>query len=154
MHLVDCVTHETVQLVPTTAPCCTGRKATFREVLTLLKDYSHSGVLVCDGSALAGIFTERDALKAMARQLDLDTLIESIMTPDPITLTPASTIGAAMRKMALGGFRRLPIVGEDRRPLAVIDMAALVHYVVQYFPGAVYNLPPKVMACTPERAGA
>ncbi len=154
MRSFEHVAQETVQLVPSSQPCCVARTESLGRVLELLKQHSHSGVLVCDDRVLAGIFTERDALKVMTRQADLGDAVERHMTTLPSTLTPSSTIGEAMFKMARGGFRRLPIVDDRHRPLAVIDMAALVHYVDGYFPGAVYNLPPKAMLCTPERAGA
>lgn len=154
MRFFEQVAQETVQLVPSSAPCCVARSEALGKVLQLLKQHSHSGVLVCDNGVLAGIFTERDALQVMTRKADLRDSVERHMTARPSTLAPTSTIGEAMGKMSRGGFRRLPVVDDRHRPLAVIDMAALVHYVDGYFPGAVYNLPPKAMLCTPERAGA
>ncbi len=37
-------------------------------------------------------------------------LVRNIMTPDPVTITPNHSIGAALTRMRRGGFRRLPVV--------------------------------------------
>jgi hypothetical protein len=44
--------------------------------------------------------------------------------------------------MAQGGYRRLPIVDPQGRPLGMIDVAGIVHFLVEHFPGTIYNLPP------------
>ncbi len=37
-------------------------------------------------------------------------LVREVMTPDPITISPNHSIGAALARMRRGGFRRLPVV--------------------------------------------
>jgi signal-transduction protein with cAMP-binding, CBS, and nucleotidyltransferase domain len=122
--------------------------------MALLREHSHSGVLVCENNALVGIFTERDALRIMARRASLDEPIQQVMTSPVICVRPGSTIAEALERMSSGGSRRLPIVDDRGCPLAVIDMPGLVYFLDQHFPDVVYNLPPKPMECTPERHGA
>ena len=146
--------NETVEQLAAPQPCCVTRSTTVREVFALFKEHSHSAVLICDDQVLVGIFTERDALRYMARGADLEVPVGDVMTTNPSTVRVGSRIGEALQKMSGGGFRRMPIVDELGRPIAVIDMPVVVHYLDQYFPASVYNLPPKEMDCTAERDGA
>ena len=40
--------------------------------------------------------------------------IRDVMTPDPVTISPNHSIGAALARMRRGGFRRLPVVEKER----------------------------------------
>ncbi|HRQ57138.1 MAG TPA: CBS domain-containing protein [Azoarcus taiwanensis] len=68
-----------------------------------------------DGITLKGIFTGRDAVRAMAECCDpVATPIEALMTPDPTTIAPNATAIEALRLMSDGGFRHLPVVEAGR----------------------------------------
>lgn len=68
-----------------------------------------------DGTTLKGIFTGRDAVRALAECCDpVETCIEALMTPDPTTIAPNATAIEALRLMSDGGFRHLPVVEEGR----------------------------------------
>jgi len=41
-------------------------------------------------------------------------LVRNVMTPDPITISPNHSIGAALARMRRGGFRRLPVVEKGK----------------------------------------
>ena len=76
-------------------------------------------VLVLSGERLVGIFTDRDAVLKAAGS-DLASLrIGDLMTPDPVVLRHDDPIAVAIHKMAVGGFRHIPIV-EDGRPTGVV----------------------------------
>lgn len=76
-------------------------------------------VLVMDGARLVGIFTDRDAVvKAADRQLSA-LHVRDLMTRDPVVLRHDDTIAVAIHKMAVGGFRHIPIV-KDGRPTGVV----------------------------------
>ena len=77
-------------------------------------------VLVTDDGRLAGIFTDRDALLKLAGHGLEHGPIRDFMTPDPVVLRHDDTIAVAINKMAVGGFRHVPIV-ENRRPIAVVS---------------------------------
>ena len=75
-------------------------------------------VLVMDGTnAIAGIVSERDLVRAMARQgagaLDLE--VRQVMTHDVVTCHPDDPIERVMGLMTAGRFRHLPV--EDRGEL-------------------------------------
>ena len=44
--------------------------------------------------------------------------------------------------MEAGGYRHVPVLGEDGSVVGVLSVKDIVHYLVGYFPANVYNLPP------------
>jgi CBS domain-containing protein len=78
-------------------------------------------VLGHDG-ALAGIFTERDALfRVMAEGRDpKETRVSEVMTRHPRTIEPDRPFAHALLMMYDGGFRHVPVV-ENSRPIGVVS---------------------------------
>jgi CBS domain-containing protein len=76
------------------------------------------------------------------------------MTPNPVAVHPKDSIGAAVRRMEEGGYRHLPVVDEVGRPLGMLSVKRIVHYLVEHFPATVYNLPPDPDVIPHEREGA
>lgn len=86
-------------------------------------------LLVCDQDRLVGIFTDRDAaVKAVDKRLQLFK-VRDFMTPDPVVLRSEDTLAVAIHKMAIGGFRHIPIVEGDR-PLGVVSAADVFRHLV------------------------
>ena len=84
------------------------------EVAEKMVDRSVGAVLVLDGERLAGIMTERDVLRAVARGMRDDAVVRDWMTTHPETIGPDETTEHAATLMMHGGFRHLPVVdGED-----------------------------------------
>ena len=110
----------------------------------LLMRQQHVGcVLVCQGDELLGIFTERDLLRSiLALGRPLSTPVAQVMTVDPVVVRPSEAISAALRRMEEGGYRHLPIVDETGRPVGVLSVKRIVHYLVEHFPATIYNQPP------------
>jgi CBS domain-containing protein len=113
-------------------------------------------VLVEVAGRLVGIFTERDLLtKVVERQLDIDrTQVETVMTMDPESLHPDDRVSYALNKMSVGGFRHIPLVDDDDRPVGVISMRNIVDYIVDLFRTEVLNLPPEPRKVSRAREGA
>ena len=87
-------------------------------------------VLVMTDDRLVGIFTDRDAVvKAAGKRLD-SFHVRDFMTPDPVVLRHDDPIAVAIHKMAVGGFRHIPIV-EDGRPTGVVTARDLFHHLAQ-----------------------
>ena len=124
------------------------------QVMQLLRAQRNGAMLICDGPKLVGIFTERDALKLMARGADLKTPVRDVMSSPPATVPSNATVAEAIRVMADGAFRHLPMVEPDGKPIGVLAVHGIVHYLVEHFPETVYNLPPEPNATTREREGA
>jgi CBS domain-containing protein len=77
-------------------------------------------LLVTEGGNLVGIFTDRDALIKLAGHGPEHRPISELMTRDPVVLRQDDTIAIAINKMAVGGFRHVPIV-DGKRPVAVVS---------------------------------
>lgn len=123
-------------------------------VLQLLRAQRTGSILICEGSTLVGIVTERDALKLMARGADFSRPVREIMSSPPATIANSATVGDAIRKMADGNYRHLPIVDGQQKPTGVLAVHGIVHYLVDHFPETVYNLPPDPKNAQREREGA
>jgi len=78
-------------------------------------------VLVMEGDALVGIFTERDAVfRVLAKGLDANaTLLRQVMTPNPATVLPNTAYGHALLIMQERRFRHVPVV-EGGRVLGIV----------------------------------
>jgi len=123
-------------------------------VMQLLRAERTGSMMICEGSKLVGIFTERDALKLMASGEDLTKPVREFMSSPPATISNTATVGEAIRRMADGNYRHLPIVAEALKPAGVLAVHGIVRYLVDHFPETVYNLPPDPKARNRERDGA
>jgi len=98
-------------------------------------------LIVMDSEKLVGIFTERDALnKVLAAGLDPGkTKVSDVMTKDPYSIPPTTTVGEAMELVTKRRFRHLPIV-KNGKVLAVISSGDLTHWLVKEQVGEVQEL--------------
>lgn len=79
-------------------------------------------VVVIDGGWIAGIFTERDVLRAASSGSDLrSSPVSEWMTPDPMTVGSDVQADDALEIMAAQGFRHLPVV-EGKTLLGVVSL--------------------------------
>ncbi len=96
-----------------------------RAVAAHMKQYHAGAVLVVDADEghLIGICTERDlAYKVLAEGLDPHTTpVRAIMTANPECIPPEKPFGHALHRMFEGGFRHLPVIDPQGRPLGVIS---------------------------------
>ncbi|MBS1143623.1 MAG: inosine-5-monophosphate dehydrogenase [Proteobacteria bacterium] len=96
-----------------------------RSVAAHMRD-NHEGVVLIvspkDGQLL-GICTERDlTFKVLADGLDQHTTpVSAVMTANPQTISPDRPFGHALHMMYEGGFRHLPVVLPDGRPIGVLS---------------------------------
>ena len=96
-----------------------------RAVAAHMRDNNDGVVLVVapEDGKLLGICTERDlAFKVLAAGLDASTTpVSSIMSANPQTIHPEKPFGHALHIMHEGGFRHLPVVLPDGRPIGVLS---------------------------------
>jgi signal-transduction protein with cAMP-binding, CBS, and nucleotidyltransferase domain len=124
------------------------------DAVKLMREKRVGCVLVCEQRRIIGIFTERDlARRVVGPGLPLTTPIAECMTPDPITVHPKDSISCAVKRMQKGGYRHLPVV-IDEKPVGILSVKRIVHYLVEHFPTMVYNLPPHPQPFHPQREGA
>jgi CBS domain-containing protein len=85
------------------------------EAATMMGGRHAGSALVMEGQRLAGIFTERDIVRALGEHFDAaGHQVSNWMTPRPRTIGPDDTTDAALDMMLTGGFRHLPVVEGDR----------------------------------------
>jgi CBS domain-containing protein len=100
-----------------------------------MKSQRSDCVMVIDGDALVGIFTERDFLyRVAARQRNpKDTAVHAVMTPEPKTLRARDSIAYAINCMVLHGFRNIPIVDDEGRPISLLDVRSVISHIAEVF---------------------
>jgi CBS domain-containing protein len=145
---------ESVSRLHPTPPRMLRPTQTVADAVALMRHEQVGCVLVCDDQRIVGIFTERDLMRrVMAPGMPLTLPLSECMTPDPVTVHPKEPIGSAVRRMEEGGYRHLPVV-DGGKPVGILSVKRIVHYLVEHFPGTVYNLPPDPGAVQQEREGA
>ena len=100
------------------------------EAIRRMHDKGIDCVLVVEDGRLVGIFTDRDAVLKVAGTRLADRSIGALMTHDPVILRHDETIAVAINKMAVGGFRHIPIV-EDGRPTGVVSAKDVFRHLAQ-----------------------
>jgi CBS domain-containing protein len=102
-----------------------------------------SCLLVTERGRLVGLFTERDLLtRVLAKGRSLDAPMRPAMTPAPVTVGPKDSVRTAIRRMQKGGYRHLPVVDEDGRPVGILSAGRVVHYLAEHFSALIFNQPP------------
>jgi len=89
---------------------------TVQDALLLLAKKDVGALPVLDGKKLAGIFSERDLARLLAKKggFPLDTPIQDIMTKELFTVTPATSIEECMQIMTEKHIRHLPVLEKDK----------------------------------------
>ena len=96
--------------------------ATVAEAATVMGEHHAGSALVMDGTSLAGIFTERDIVRALGEHFDAaGHPVEHWMTRNPTTIGPDASTEQALDSMLSGGFRHLPVV-QGRNVLGIVSL--------------------------------
>jgi CBS domain-containing protein len=101
---------------------------TVAEAATIMGGKHVGSALVMQGDDLAGIFTERDIVRALGEHFDAaGHPVSNWMSSRPTTIEPDATSDEALDKMLKGGFRHLPVVegGQVVGMLSLRDIAAV-----------------------------
>jgi CBS domain-containing protein len=157
MSAVDFQLHletETVERCHPAKPLCAQPTDTVRTVLRMLQAERTGAAMICQNNKLLGVFTERDALRLLADDANLDVPVSEKMIPNPVTVRKTDTVARAISLMSVGGFRRLPIVDSQGQIEGVLKVSNLLHYLVEHFPKVVYTLPPEPHYRAETREGA
>jgi CBS domain-containing protein len=128
------------QLQPRT-PLALPPTAPVRDAIRLMREHRIGCILVVEHDRLAGIITERDLLLKL-EHADVAQPVRELMTPDPEVLHPDDPIVYALNKMSVGGFRHVPLVDADHRPVGIVSVKDIVDYIVAFFPNDVLTVPP------------
>lgn len=97
-------------------------KQSVRDVVHLMAKHDANAVMITEHGILTGIFTEHDAtFSVLAADVDADaTPVSEVMTHNPMTIAPDHPFVHALHMMYEGGFRHVPVVDQDRRPIGLV----------------------------------
>ena len=89
-------------------------QATVAEAATVMGEHHAGSALVMEGDSLAGIFTERDIVRALGEHFDAaGHPVSNWMTREPVTIGSDASVKDALDRMLSGGFRHLPVIDGD-----------------------------------------
>jgi CBS domain-containing protein len=148
---------ETITALGPAEPICLRETATVGEAIERMLARRQAGVLIVDGDGrLTGIFTERDVLTRVAgRGRDArQTALGEVMTRDPEALGAGDRVAYAVHRMGVAGYRTVPLVDAERRPVGVVTVSDVMRWLAGLFPEAVLNLPPSDTLKQPTRMDA
>jgi len=91
-----------------------GPEASVAEAVRLMQERNVGSLVVEQDGRVIGIFTEVDALMKLTDSGSADQPVGQLMTTDPVVLRANDSVAVAIHKMAIGGFRHIPLVDEGR----------------------------------------
>ena len=111
-------------------PLMVPRDLPVREAVETMRAEKVDAALVIYRGRLVGIFTERDALLKLAGKELAGRTVGDAMTRDPVVLREGDSIAVAINKMAVGGFRHIPLV--DRAgPTGIVTARDVFHRIAE-----------------------
>ncbi len=130
----------------TRKPIVMGTSDSVTDAMRAMKAEHRGVVLVTEdggpGSAIVGIFTERDVLFRIVDggRNPAVLALGDVMTPDPECLSDDQSVAEVLTQMSVGGYRHVPIVDPSRRPVFVVSVKDVVQFLVDAFPREILNL--------------
>ena len=106
---------------------------TLDKVVKIFQEQKKNCVVVYKNRKLVGILSNRDILwKVVAKHKDLSKVkVGDVMTPNPEYVMPDDPIAFAVNKMAMGGFRHVPVIQEDGKPVSIILIKDVLDYLAR-----------------------
>ena len=140
---------ERLDILPLRGPLVFSPSATVTDAMRGMQRERRGCVLVTEDGTLEtkviGIFNERDVLyRVVDGGRNPATLpLREVMTADPECVRREASIAWALKEMAVGGFRHIPVVEESGCPVFVVSVRDVVELLVEFFPHEILNLPPR-----------
>jgi len=100
---------------------------TVKETIEMLYE-KHIGCVVSidEDKKCIGIFTERDAIRLVAKNVQLDQPLDNVMTKNVVTIQEGSSINEARRVIRSHRIRHLPVVNQKGRLVGLLSVRALL----------------------------
>ena len=133
-----------------THPATVSVRTSVKDAAKIMKEHRTTAVCVMDnlttvGSGghvshnvdghqrIAGIFTSKDiVLRVIAAGLQPDRCsVVRVMTPHPDRAPPSMTIQEALRKMYNGHYLNMPVVEDDGKLVAIVDVLKLTYAILE-----------------------
>ncbi len=105
--------------------------STLIDALQILAEKNVGALLVTEGGKIAGILSERDVVRMIAREgaCRLEMLVRYIMVKNVFTVSPSQTLDDCMKLMTIKHIRHLPVVDEGK-VVGLISIGDVVRWVI------------------------
>lgn len=102
------------------------------EVVRRMQQTGAACALIVDDGRLEGIFTEHDVLSKLAGKPPetAHVPVSALMTPRPEVLRESDSVAAALSKMSIGRYRRVPVLKSDGNH-TVVSIEHVLKYIAQ-----------------------
>ncbi len=103
------------------------------KIVQILQKEKQSAMLVIQHERLMGIVSKRDLLRRTAGNETKLSGIKAldVMTANPEIVKAADPLSFAVNKMAMGGFRHLPVLSEEGEPIGIISIQDVLSFLAQ-----------------------
>lgn len=103
------------------------------KIVQILQKEKQSSVLVIQHDRLMGIVSKRDLLRRTAGNEAKLSHIKAldVMTANPEIVKASDPLSFAVNKMAMGGFRHLPVISEEGGPIGIVSIQDVLSYLAQ-----------------------
>jgi len=110
-------------------PLTIAPEASIADAVRQLQELNAGCLIVEDGGGIRGILSERDFVMKLDGR-DLGSMkVADLMTPDPVVLRPDDSVAVAIHKMAVGGFRHIPLV-ENGRATGIVSARDVFRHIL------------------------
>ncbi len=125
--------HDRISVLQPRAPVVVEPEMPVLPVLRMMLDHKIGCVLVVKEARVVGIFTERDVLIRLPDDPEQwkDRPISDFMTPQPQLLDLEAKVAFAVQRMDQGGYRHVPVVDNQHRPVGVISVRDILRYLTE-----------------------
>ncbi len=108
-------------------PITTEQETTIEDAIKILFRKHVGALVVIDNERKCrGIFTERDALRSVARKVPLNTHLRNVMSKNVVTVRKGASFAEAKKLMTLHRIRHLPVVDEKKHLVGMLTLRRIL----------------------------
>jgi CBS domain-containing protein len=115
------VKHVMIENMVTTNP-----NTSLKEAIDMLYKKHVGSLVITEDNRCVGIFTERDLIRVVARNVNLDSPIKEVMTSNVVTIGEEASIEEARRLIVTHGVRHLPVVNSKGELVGLFSVRKLL----------------------------
>ena len=116
------VKHMMLTNVITASPSKTVKKI----IEILYKKHIGCVISVDENNKCVGIFTERDAIRLVAEDVELDQPLGNVMTKNVITIQEDSSINEIRKTIQTHNIRTLPVVNQENKLVGLLSVRSVL----------------------------
>lgn len=106
--------------------------ATIEDACKILYEKHIGSVVITDEEGqCTGIFTERDAIRAVALAIPLNSALRGVMTTNVIGVWVEASFAEAKQLYRNFGIRHLPVVDEQKRVVGLLSIRSILDELVE-----------------------